>query len=103
MTREEIVAANDLLRTAFKGGRVEVCHGPYELDDRTLGRMLSVLARYSTFEEGSLHDRGTFIFAGFSFEWEIVDVDGERVLRVCVERDALHEGPRLRAETSQPG
>jgi hypothetical protein len=35
------------------------------------GRALSVLARYSTFAADSEHDWGTFIFAGFSFEWRI--------------------------------
>jgi hypothetical protein len=90
MTPAETIAANDLLRTAFKGGRIEVCHNVFEIDDRTMGRMLCVLARYNKFEEGSLHDSGTFIFAGFSFSFEILIVDDERVLRVWVEQDALN-------------
>jgi hypothetical protein len=35
------------------------------------GRALSVLARYNKFHPDSEHDWGTFIFAGFSFEWRI--------------------------------
>ena len=90
MTREETIAANDRLRTLFKGGRIEVCHGPYELDDRTLGRMLCVLGLYNRFDKDSLHDCGTFIFSGFACEWYIEIVDGERVLRVWVADDVLN-------------
>jgi hypothetical protein len=90
MTPQHIIQCNDALRTGFKGGRIEVCHGPYELDDHLIGRMLCALARYDRFAPDSLHDYGQFIFAGFSFEWYIETVDSERVLRVWVERDALH-------------
>lgn len=45
--------------------------GVYELDARLRGRALSVLSRYSKFDESSEHDRGVFMFAGFSFEWHI--------------------------------
>ena len=92
MTPQRIIQLNDQLRTGFKGGRIEVCHGPYDLDDRTIGRMLCVLARYNRFAPNSLHDSGQFIFGGFSFEWTIEIVAGERVLRVWVERDALYLG-----------
>jgi hypothetical protein len=43
----------------------------YGLDDRLRGRALSVLARYGGFHPDSEHDWGTFIFAGYSFEWRI--------------------------------
>ena len=43
----------------------------YQLDDRLRSRTLSVLARYDSFHPDSGHDCGTFIFAGFSFEWRI--------------------------------
>jgi hypothetical protein len=66
-----IIALNDQLRTAFKGGRVQMTKSVYELDDRLRGRALSVLARYDKFHPDSEHDWGTFIFAGFSFEWRI--------------------------------
>jgi len=90
MTRNDIIAAKDELRTSFKGGRIEVCHGAYDLDDRLVGRMLCVLARYNRFEEGSMHDDGMFIFGGFNFDWRIETIDGTRVLRVWVERDVLN-------------
>jgi hypothetical protein len=82
---------NDDLRTQFKGGRIEVHHGPYDLEDRIVGRMLCVLARYNRFEPDSLHDNGVFIFAGFAFEWRIAIENDERVLRVWVQRDALQQ------------
>ena len=69
--RATIIALNDHLRTTFKGGRVQMTPSVYELDDRLRGRALSVLARYNKFHPDSEHDRGVFIFAGFSFEWRI--------------------------------
>jgi hypothetical protein len=69
--RAEIIALNDRLRTSFKGGRVQITKSVYELDDRLRGRALSVLARYDKFHPESERDWGTFIFAGFSFEWRI--------------------------------
>jgi hypothetical protein len=69
--RAKIVTLNDQLRTSFKGGRVQITKSVYELDDRLRGRALSVLARYDKFHPESEHDWGTFIFAGFSFEWRI--------------------------------
>ena len=69
--RTKIIALNDQLRTTFKGGRVQMTPSVYELDDRLRGRALSVLARYDSFHPDSDHDWGTFIFAGYSFEWRI--------------------------------
>ena len=69
--REKTIALNDQLRTTFKGGRVQMTPGVYELDDRLRGRALSVLARYRNFPPDSEHDWGVFIFAGFAFEWRI--------------------------------
>jgi hypothetical protein len=92
--REKIIALNDQLRTSFKGGRVQITPGVYELDDRLRGRALSVLAAYRNFGPDSEHDWGVFIFAGFAFEWRIeyrakdgTEVspdpsDAERTLRV---------------------
>jgi len=67
----KIAALNDQLRTTFKGGRVQMTPSVYGLDDRLRGRALAVLARYNKFALDSEHDWGTFIFAGFSFEWHI--------------------------------
>ena len=69
--REKIAALNDQLRTTFKGGRVQMTRSVYDQDDRLRGRALSVLARYNKFHPDSEHDWGTFIFAGYSFEWRI--------------------------------
>lgn len=67
----KIIALNDRLRTTFKGGRVQMTTNVYQLDERLRGRALSVLARYDSFHPDSDHDWGTFIFAGYSFEWRI--------------------------------
>src|SRR5579872_4344344 len=69
--RAKIVELNDQLRTTFKGGRVQMTRCVYDLDDRLRGRALSVMARYSKFHDGSEHDCGVFIFAGYAFEWRI--------------------------------
>ena len=69
--RAAIIALNDQLRTTFKGGRVQMTPGVYNLEARIRGRALSVLACYDTFDAESEHDSGVFIFAGFSFEWRI--------------------------------
>jgi hypothetical protein len=90
MTRSQIIAANDELRQHFHGGRIEVCHGPYEIDDRTMGRMLCAIAKYDKFSAESLHDHGVLIFAGFSVAWNIEIIDGERVVRVWINEDVLH-------------
>jgi hypothetical protein len=67
--RTRIIELNDQFRTTFKGGRVQMTPGVYDLDARLRGRALSVLARYNKFDDGSEHDWGVFIFAGYSFEW----------------------------------
>jgi hypothetical protein len=69
--RAKLIELNDQFRTTFKGGRVQMTPSVYELDDRLRGRALSVLARYKKFAADSEHDWGTFIFAGYSFEWRI--------------------------------
>lgn len=89
MTRAEIIHANDQLRQAFRGGRVEVCHGPYDIDDRTIGRMLCAIAKCRNFGPDSLHDEGVLVFAGFTVVWNIAAVHGERVMRVWVNEDTL--------------
>jgi Protein of unknown function (DUF3768) len=69
--RARIIALNDQLRTTFKAGRVQMTPGVYELDERLRGRALSVLTHYNKFDADGEHDWGTFIFAGYSFEWRI--------------------------------
>jgi hypothetical protein len=90
MNRAQIIQANDNLRQHFRGGRIEVCHGPYDIDDRTMGRMLCAIARYDKFHADSLHDEGLFIFAGFNVAWRIEIADGERVMQVWVSDDVLN-------------
>jgi hypothetical protein len=67
----KIIELNDQLRTTFKGGRVQMTPGVYELDARLRGRALCAMAKYRQFDVESEHDCGVFIFAGYSFEWRI--------------------------------
>ena len=69
--RAKIIELNDRLRTTFKGGRVQITPGVYDLDPRLRGRALSVLACYNRFDSENHHDWGVFLFAGFAFEWHI--------------------------------
>lgn len=98
MTRDETIAANDRMRTCFSGGRIEVHHGPYDIDDRTMGRMLCAIAKYDTFSPNSPHDEGVMLFAGFQLAWKIELADGERVMRVWINDDVLQSA----ADSNQP-
>lgn len=69
--RGKLIALNDQLRTTFKGGRVQMTPTVYGLEPSLRGRALCVLARYNKFDPDSEHDSGVFIFAGYSFEWQI--------------------------------
>ena len=69
--RAKIIELNDLLRSTFQGGRVQMTPSVYGLDERLRGRALAVMARYSRFDQESDHGHGVFIFAGYSFEWRI--------------------------------
>lgn len=70
-TRAKIIELNDLLRSSFKGGRVQMTQSVFDLDAQLRGRALAVMARYNKFDSDSDHDAGVFIFAGYSFEWHI--------------------------------
>ena len=70
--RARIIALNDQLRTTFKGGRVQMTPSVYELEDRSARPCPCRCWRdTSKFDADSEHDWGTFIFAGYSFEWRI--------------------------------
>jgi hypothetical protein len=69
--RTKIIKLNDQLRTTFKGGRVQMTPSVYDLEPRLRGRALLFLSDYRKFDNDSEHDWGTFIFAGYAFEWRI--------------------------------
>ena len=69
--RAQIIALNDQLRATFKGGRVQMTPGVYQLDAQLRGRALYAMSRYSKFADDGEHDCGVFIFAGYAFEWRI--------------------------------
>lgn len=79
--RDKIIELNDQLRTTFKGGRVQMTPGAYDLDARLRGRAIVAMSRYNKFTDDSEHEYGVFIFAGYSFEWHIEyrDKDGTGV------------------------
>jgi hypothetical protein len=79
--RARIIELNDQFRATFKGGRVQMTPGVYDLDARPRGRAAYVMSRYNKFDDDSEHDWGVFIFAGYSFEWrmEYRDKDGTGV------------------------
>ena len=76
--RARIIELNDRLRTTFRGGRVQMTMGLFELGSQIRGRALCALSQYSRFTPDDEHDRGVFIFGGFAFEWQIEyrSVDG---------------------------
>lgn len=67
----KIIELNDQLRTTFRGGRVQMTPAVYALDPQLRGRALYVLSRYNKFGPDDDHGYGVFIFAGYSFEWQI--------------------------------
>ena len=69
--RAKIIELNDHLRTSFKGGRVQMTRGVYDLDAQLRGRALYALSKYNKFADDDEHDWGIFIFAGYAFEWRI--------------------------------
>jgi hypothetical protein len=78
-TTSETIRQNDELRQRFHGGRVEVCHSAYDLEDRLIGRILCAVAKYNRFSHDSLHDEGVLLFAGFDICWRIETTNNERV------------------------
>jgi hypothetical protein len=69
--RTKIIELNDLLRTSFKGGRVQMTPGVYALGSQIRGRALYALSKYSKFSDDDERNWGVFIFAGYAFEWQI--------------------------------
>ena len=89
MTDAETIAANDLLRTELKGGIVLFSPAVWELPAEIRGRMLYRLSLYKTFDDDSLHDRGVFVFAGYSVFWEISEFAGQRSISLLLKDDLL--------------
>jgi hypothetical protein len=101
MTLEEERAANDLLREKFTGGRILMSRAVWELEPHMRGRMLHRLTLYSRFDEDSDHSEGVFIFAGYSFFFEITMEHGDRTLTVYLDGDLLlQESVRRLRESS---
>src|SRR5438067_1601437 len=94
--RARTIQLNDEFRTTFRGGRVEVLSSHYELDARLRGRALCVMSRHTKFAPDSEHDCGSFVFAGYLFEWQIeyLQKDG-----TSVSRDPADSGSTLRVLT----
>ena len=84
MSREEIITANDLLRTEFKGGMILFTPAVADLSAELRARALIRLTQYKTFYEDSDHSRGIFIFADMTFVFDIGVFAGERSLTLSL-------------------
>jgi hypothetical protein len=71
MTLAERQKLNDTFRQTLAGGRVEMLPAVQELDARIRGRLLFRLSIYQTFHPESDHSDGMFVFAGWTFFFEI--------------------------------
>ena len=49
--RSKVIELNDQLRSSFKGGRVQMTPGVYELDARLRGRALYVMSGYQKYRK----------------------------------------------------
>ena len=56
-----------------------------------------MMARYNKFDDGSKHDWGVMILAGYSFEWHIgVSSEGHAVMSVKVRPEPKNSGSEAR-------
>jgi hypothetical protein len=92
VTREQRILLNDTLRTQFRGGVVRYGSQAARLPAPIRGRAAIRLSRPMEFAANSEHDAGTFIFAGYLFEWHISECLGERTLTLEVAEDVLING-----------
>jgi hypothetical protein len=84
MTKDEIIASNDLLRTQFRGGIILFTPAVADLPPELRGKALHRLTQYKTFFEDSDHSRGIFIFAGMTFVFTIGEFAGNRSLTLSL-------------------
>lgn len=83
----DIITANDLLRTQFKGGVVLMTPAVWELPAELRGRALVRMTMYQKFSTDSDHSEGVFVFAGLSFVWRIETFAGERSISLMLASD----------------
>jgi hypothetical protein len=87
---QQVIHANDQLRKHLKGGRVEVCHGRFDISDNAMFGLLRAVAAYDHFHQDSLHNEGVMLFEKFNILWFIThDIDGERVLQVWIDEGVV--------------
>ena len=84
MSREDVIAANDLLRTQFKGGMILFTPAVADLPAELRGKALNRLTQYKTFYEDSDHSHGIFIFADMTWVFTIGEFAGERSLTLSL-------------------
>jgi hypothetical protein len=87
MTRKQTIAANDELRTQFKGGVVLMTPSVWQLPAELRGRALYRMTLYNKFSPDSDHSEGVFVFAGYSFVWRIATFAGERSITLMMAND----------------
>lgn len=71
MTREQIIADNDLLRREFKGGKILMTPAVHELNPQLRAAAFVQMSKHANFAPDSLHDSGMFILGHLAFVWEI--------------------------------
>lgn len=93
MTRDQIIARNDLLRTQLRGGLFRFGWSALHLDPQIRARATYVMTQPYTKPSTDDHSYGEFKFAGYLFSWHVWDFAGEAELTLDVDRDLLW-GPR---------
>lgn len=89
MTRKQVIAQNDLLRTRCRGGKVVWDASVRALDPQLIARAGYRMTLDQEFPDHSWHDEGSFVFAGFRFVWTIEQFAGDRTLTLYVVEDLL--------------
>ncbi|MEK7994738.1 MAG: hypothetical protein AAB403_13120 [Planctomycetota bacterium] len=91
MTREQLIARNDTLRTQFRGGKILMDTSVWHVSSQVRARAAYRMTRHFDFPKESNHDYGEFVFAGYSWRWQIESFAGELFLTLSIEEDLLME------------
>jgi len=89
VTNLSTIRANELLRTRFRGGKVEFYDPIFQLEPRLKGRAIFRMSLYDDFNPAGDRDHGSFIFAGYRFRFLIRPINGVRTLTLWPEADLL--------------
>jgi hypothetical protein len=82
---EDRQKAYDDFRTTFSGGRIEVLPAVQEMPSRIIGRLLTRVGMPANFHPESDHSNGSFVFAGWICNWEILEEESGLVLLIGIQ------------------